>query len=250
MAALREGQIEPADLAVLLAIVQSFEFMGRRSWAEWSDLVQLTGLPEEAARAAAGRLLAAELVACGRDADRPSWWHWKLSPLLVTDCRGTRQADARVWAEWRELVASGARPDDRVSGTRLRALRQRAREREQLEAAAGAELAAAHVAERELVMVAPAREIVAALAPAAPAAPARGRRRPVESSPGSPAGGGEQQLPPAQARVQPAAPPAPAAPAGRVVSIRPSDAHRAADLEWRRQSEERRRQRQQKVAAS
>ncbi|MFN9113048.1 MAG: hypothetical protein ACK5XN_23515 [Bacteroidota bacterium] len=73
----------------------------------------------------------------------------------------------------------------------------------------------------------------------------------MESSPGSPAGGGEPQSPPAQARVQPAAVLPPGGlgqPAARVVDLKPSAAHRAADLEWRRQSEERRRQRQQQAS--
>jgi hypothetical protein len=236
MAALRQGLIEPADLAVLLAIVQSFEFMGRRCWAEWSDLVQLTGLQEEAVRASAGRLLAAELVACGRDADRPSWWHWKLSPLLVTDCRGTRQAEARRWAEWRQLLAAGCRPDDRVSGTRLRFLRQKAREREQK--------AAARAAEAQQ----PARVLVAALAPETPAdrpAPARGvQRPPAAAAPAGGAGGQRQQQPePAGQTIRRQGLLSEIGSRARVVDVRPTPEQRAAEAEWQAQADEARRAR-------
>jgi len=249
MAALREGVIEPVDLATLLAIAQSFEFVsGGRCWASWEDLQLLTGLSEAQVRESADRLLAAQLVACNRDRDFVRWWYWRLHPQLFTDCRTTRQADARRWAEWREALASGCRPDDRVSGTRPRFLRQKAREREQLEAAAAG---AAEPAAEPVAVAEGAQVLTAALAPAGAAAAARGRRRPAGNR--RPAGGGEPQSPPAQARVQPAAvlpPVGRVQPAARVVNLRPSPEHRAADLAWRAEAEQRRRQRQQQQAAA
>jgi hypothetical protein len=136
--ALRQGLIEPSDVAVVLAILQSFEWKGGRCWAEWPDLAAATGMPESVVMAATDRLQTAELLAVGRDADRPVWWFWVLHPLAVSDGRTAQQAERFRHAQWEQLLAAGARPDDRVSGTRPRLLRQLAREREAKAARAAA----------------------------------------------------------------------------------------------------------------
>ena len=130
LVALRQGQIEAGDVAVVLAILGAFEWKGGRCWAEWPDLAAATGMAEAAVMAAADRLQAAELLAVGRDADRPAWWFWVLHPLVVSDGRTTQQAERMRWAQWQQLLAGGARPGDRVSGTRRRRLGELARERE------------------------------------------------------------------------------------------------------------------------
>ncbi|MCP9911625.1 hypothetical protein KBZ15_17195 [Cyanobium sp. BA20m-p-22] len=130
LVALRHGQIEAGDVAVVLAILGAFEWKGGRCWAEWPDLAAATGMAEAAVMAATDRLQAAELLAVGRDADRPAWWFWVLHPLVVSDGRTTQQAERMRWAQWQQLLAGGVRPDDTVTGTRPRRLRELARERE------------------------------------------------------------------------------------------------------------------------
>ena len=134
--ALRTGEIEPHDFAVLDALRQSFEWKGGRCWAEWPDLAAATGMPEESVRSATERLMQAQLLAVGRDADRPRWWFWVLHPWLVSDGRTTQQAERMRWAQWEQLLAAGGRPDDRVSGTRRRRLGELSREQAARAAAA------------------------------------------------------------------------------------------------------------------
>ena len=129
LVALRQGLIDASDLAVVWATLQSFEWKGGRCWAEWPDLAAATGMPEESVRSATERLMQAQLLAVGRDADYRRWWFWVLHPCLVSDGRTTQQVERMRWAQWEQLLAAGARPDDPVTGTRPRRLRELARER-------------------------------------------------------------------------------------------------------------------------
>jgi hypothetical protein len=136
--ALRAGEIEPQDFAVLDALRQAFEWKGGRCWAEWVDLATATGMPEELVKPATERLMQAQLLAVGRDADYRRWWFWVLHPSLVSDGRTTQQAERMRWAQWEQLLAAGDRPDAPVTGTRPRRLRELARERAAKQAARAA----------------------------------------------------------------------------------------------------------------
>ena len=134
--ALRAGEIEPQDFAVLEALRQAFEWKGGRCWAEWVDLVNATGMPEETVKPAAERLMQAQLLAVGRHSEQPSWRFWALHPDLASGGRTAQQAERMRWAQWEQLLAAGARPDDPVPGYRPRRAREWAREQAARAAAA------------------------------------------------------------------------------------------------------------------
>lgn len=235
LSALRQGLVEASDAALVIALQQRFEWRACRCWADWSDLAASTGMPEEAVRAAAERLMQAKLLAVGRHSENPSWAYWAVHPDLASDGRTTELAERRRWAQWAELLAAGARMDDRVSGSRLRYLKQLARKREQKAAARAA-------AERS------ARVLVAALAPEAPAdrpAPARGVQRPPAAA--APAGGGGagggRQPEPAEQTIRRQGLLSEIGSRARVVDLRPTPEQRAAEAEWQAQADERRRAR-------
>ena len=128
LVALRQGLIEPGDVAVVLAIAQGFEWISRRYWATIPALAAAVGFKESQVMAAADRLLAAELVAYGWDRERPWLGFWRINPQLLSSGRATLQNERLHRTEWAELLDAGSRPDDRSGGTRPRRLRELARE--------------------------------------------------------------------------------------------------------------------------
>lgn len=132
VAALKDGLIEHADLAVLQGIALHLEWISGRCWCSLAQLAEAAVLPLAQTEAAACRLLAAQLVAIGQDRDLPKMWFWRVHPLVAAHGRPGRD-ERLIWGAWAEALGNGwQRPpaDGELSGTRRRRLAELARERE------------------------------------------------------------------------------------------------------------------------
>lgn len=145
LAALRRGEIEHADLAVLQGIALSLEWVAGRCWVSVPELAEIAVMPVCQVEAAAARLLQAQVVAIGQDRDIPSLWFWKLNPMHAAH-GGPGRGEQACWAGWFEAVANGwqrpPRPGE-LGGTRPRQKLELARARaarEQVRAAMEAAL--------------------------------------------------------------------------------------------------------------